>query len=429
MKNLQQQLDLIYTGCITLIILAHFSPAPRFTSIFIGVLCFIWVFIDWGFKKKWDALKGNKLAFLFIGLSLLNLLGMLYSEDQKAALFVAERRTSLFIFPIILSTIFLKQISVQRILFTVVVGCFLTSFIGFLYSLSQYISGNGGSDLFYNDNLLLLFKMQAVYFAFFTNVSVFIVIHLISKGFFNKTFKYFAFFLIAWFILINFLMASRLSIIILYLTGISFLAIYLIRSKKYKTLLISLFGVIVLLLTIVIIFPKTMNRFKAITNIEYDFENTNRINHFNDAPKKENWNGLNIRLAIWACATETYKESAFIGYGSGDAYAALRKKYEEKKFHFALQEDYNTHNQYLDFGLSFGILGVLVLIASILYPILVAFKQGNYLYLAFLILLATSMLTENILNRNMGIIFYGLLNSLMAFHLIPSTSNQEQEIV
>jgi len=422
LKILNTKVETLYTLCLSLIIISHFGPLPKLTNLFICILCFVWIFIDNGFKKKIEALKANRLALLFIAFSLLNLIGLLYSENIKEALFLAERRSSLFIFPIILGSISISPKNVKKILFTVVISCFLNSFIGIGYSLTKYISmGNGDVDVFFNDNLLVLFKMQAVYFAFFTNVSIFITIYLLHGGFFKRTFiKYLAAFLIVWFVLINFLLASRLSIIMLYFTGISFLFIYLFHKKQWKTLLTS-GGIIILGLISFISFPSnTLNRFKAISNTEYNYENTNPINHHNNAPKTENWNGLNIRFAIWTCALEKWKERPLIGFGSGDVQQALRDQYTANKFHKGLDENYNTHNQYLDFGLSFGLIGLIVLLSILILPGIHAFKTENYLYIAFVLLFATSMLTENMLNRNMGIVFYSLLNCLLAFHLKPT---------
>ena len=76
---------------------------------------------------------------------------------------------------------------------------------------------------------------------------------------------------------------------------------------------------------------------------------------------------------------------------------------------------YNSHNQYFQVMLSAGILALVFLLLSILIPLYVAFKQKNYLWFSNTALIAICFLTENIIGRHDGVIFYGLFNAILAF--------------
>jgi O-antigen ligase len=172
-------------------------------------------------------------------------------------------------------------------------------------------------------------------------------------------------------------------------------------------------GFLLAVVGLTILFPKVLKRFGSITHFEYRFDNTNPINHFNGEIKAENWNGLNTRLALWTCARDVIKEKPILGTGIGDVQDDLVKAYKEKNFIFALESNYNSHNQYLDVLLSNGALGLFVFLSFLIYVIQYARQTKNWLLLTILFVFLMSFFTENILNRNQGVVLFSLFIFLL----------------
>lgn len=76
---------------------------------------------------------------------------------------------------------------------------------------------------------------------------------------------------------------------------------------------------------------------------------------------------------------------------------------------------YNTHNEYLNQWLSFGILGILLFMVVLGIQYRKAIQQKNTLYLFLLIILSITFLTENVLSRQQGVVFYAVFTALFFY--------------
>ena len=83
---------------------------------------------------------------------------------------------------------------------------------------------------------------------------------------------------------------------------------------------------------------------------------------------------------------------------------------------------YNTHNEYLNQWLSFGLIGAILFIFILFMHYRKAFTTKNTLYLFLLIILSVTFFTENILSRQHGVVFFSLFTSL--FFFIPAISKK-----
>ena len=83
---------------------------------------------------------------------------------------------------------------------------------------------------------------------------------------------------------------------------------------------------------------------------------------------------------------------------------------------------YNTHNQYFDVFLKYGILGLLLFFIFLFWGI----KNKNPIYWFFLFLILFSMLTENIFNRQIGIVFFNFFNTLIFLSYLKSKKTQNE---
>jgi O-antigen ligase len=121
-------------------------------------------------------------------------------------------------------------------------------------------------------------------------------------------------------------------------------------------------------------------------------------------------NSLKVRSVIFSCSISLIPESLPLGLGPAETQKKLNACFgNEPVFR---SHSFNTHNQYLDYLLSLGIPGFLFLVLILLAGFMVAWKDYNQLFLSFLILSFITMLGENILNRQSGVVFFCLMFSL-----------------
>lgn len=361
--------------------------------------------IGWNLFKESPVLLMLIIPFFVFGLS------VFISNDWLEGWKMLEKKLCLFIFPLIISIHQPDEREWNKSLLYLLFVFVAVTILCLLYQFYGFVIGVGDSGMFYNDLLIGLLNMQAVYFSWY--VTIFMVIVAWLKVNQKLSWKS-ACIVMSYLLVINILLASRIA---LFLSLIVVAVFIIIRLRKVVGLRKSVFiGALLMgcLSTSVILFPQTFNRVKSIGNTTVNFNNTNPINHFNGEIKKENWNGLNTRLAIWACAVRAIRKNVLVGFGIGDTEKALREAYEEKNFVFGLTNNFNSHNQYLDILLNAGVIGFLIILGAWFKLIQFAIKKVNYLLLIFIAISLLVMLTENILNRNQGVFFFSFFISLFS---------------
>lgn len=114
------------------------------------------------------------------------------------------------------------------------------------------------------------------------------------------------------------------------------------------------------------------------------------------------------RYLIFGSSLKGISQSLPFGVGIGDKNDVLAKIYEETGEDYAIQAQYNSHNIYLDAMLTMGIPGLLLLLAALAVPTVMAWRRRDFILISLIFSVAFSGLFEAILNRQMGIMFVGL---------------------
>ncbi|RFC55960.1 O-antigen ligase family protein [Brumimicrobium aurantiacum] len=392
----------------------HLLPLMYFTGIF-TLLIFLFVLTQGNLKERITLLVRNKSFWMLLIPFLIYALSMATSEDLHSAWKSLEIGISLLIFPIIIGLIKIERKDIIIFLKSLV---FLVAFLPVLGFIQQYFTYLEVQDtgLFYNDNLVSILDKQAVYYGFFINVALLTLFILWKKGEIrNTSTKILG---VTSFILLvstQYLLASRIAIALTVLMILAFAILFMISFLNRIQVLIFATGFIVLAFVMLFSFPKVLKRFQSIQHVEYRFDNPNPINHFNGEIKKENWNGLNTRLAIWECSIDAIQLKPIFGHGIGDGQQELYNIYEDKNFILAKSSNYNTHNQYLHFALIGGIIGFLAYLGHLLYFLRISLKKKHWLLFGFIFIYLITGLTENILGRNQGVVFISLTLSILVY--------------
>jgi len=121
------------------------------------------------------------------------------------------------------------------------------------------------------------------------------------------------------------------------------------------------------------------------------------------------WNSVNLRLLEWQASWSIIKKTWLTGVGTGDGQNAMKLYYASYN-PSTMDMDFNSHNQYFETILELGIIGLISLLCCFFLP---GFRPWNsILYLSFILLFSLMCLTESMLARQKGIVFFTLFQSL-----------------
>ncbi len=121
------------------------------------------------------------------------------------------------------------------------------------------------------------------------------------------------------------------------------------------------------------------------------------------------------RLEFWRAAMGIIKKHWLIGVGTGDVRIAFAKEYDEMHSNLKPEFRLRSHDQYLEIGVGFGLIGLVWFLFSLIYPGIKTKKIYSYVYFVFLMIFMLSMLSEDTLETQAGVTFYAFFNSFFLF--------------
>ncbi len=356
------------------------------------------------FIKKKD-FKIAKLAvvkvLLFSSVFLMYLIGVLCSENKEEAFGFVVKTAPLLMFPLAIGILTKHKVNREKlrmVLSVYIAALALTLFWNHLYlSFTTSALSNWEYRLAFEKYT----NVHGTYFAIWIAFGIFI---LISKAFRAHKIKlFFVCSLIAYFVFWQIVIGARLPFVTTSLLVFAYL-IHKIRDKKKKVYLL----VSIVIVAICFIF---FNHKQLIEKVDFSLPKGDyHLQH-------ETMTSEHIRGGIYFCSSKLILKKWLFGYGIGDVNDQLDTCYKEEIDSNVYQiKQYNAHNQYLQIFLSSGVIGGLIFILSILFGMRYAYRQKIMGYLAFSVLVATCFLTENILSRHDGVLFYAFFNSIFIFY-------------
>jgi O-antigen ligase len=192
-------------------------------------------------------------------------------------------------------------------------------------------------------------------------------------------------------------LASRMGFIAL--TVIMLLSlILLLKVPNYVKLSIVL-SIVFIQLFLIFNFPTLKEKFIGLFNYNLD---ENSYKHRAD-----------VRLTIWQSCLEIIKENPLLGVGLGDVEQKLLDKYKRFNYTEGLDRRYNAHNQFLQTTVEVGVLGLATLLFVMGVSISFAITKKNFVSLCFLSIALLFFLSESILVRQKGIVFFSFFMPLL----------------
>lgn len=378
-----------------------------FPMLFNNIAIFIFIFFSL-LNIKRARLKQNFINYLFPLIFLLSLFSLIYTCNFDSGIKMIEKILSFVIFFLFVPTLSITKDQINKVLNLFVIGSILVLFI-FLTIAFSHVLNTGSFYIFNTENLVnenyffyhrftKPFDIHAVYFGIYLVFSSCILLNDFQNK--NKKVK-----------------LKRLIILFIFAIGIYLTQSFAVLSVYFIVLLVFLLHLNrrkinfkkMSLLALLILLPVTIFYQKAKVFDGKVF----KYNIVEDV-HSNNWNSLNIRLAKWECAIEVFKENNFLlGSGVGCTQDKLDEMYLKKNFTIGINKRFNTHNQYLHYLITLGILGLVAYLMFLVAAFYKSLKSSNFLLFSLLAIIIICGVTENIFGLNDGIVFFASIYYLV----------------
>ena len=382
---------------LSVLLIVSISISNAVTNILFGLLAIVYFY--YLRKKKLVFALNNKTFYLALLLLIVcsittNLIVSHHVVDHK----IISRFLYILIIPIILSNLSKQKIAVGFILATTI--CILLA----LFNIIKYYIEFNNIPLANDAEVSELLRIERPYLGFICVLGVLFSLYLIDKNRLSKLCYLFPFFT---FLFVGFI-AARLSMLSL-IISICFL---FLKYKKISVLIKSVTTLVTAGLLILFV-----------------FNNKNLYNRFFVNSDFETIKAYEPRIEIWNCINKISQSpefSSIIGLGSNEvAEKKLLSCYEvnieniSKKEYF-LNTKFNTHNQFLYFYITSGLVGLFLFLFFIFEVFNLTkttiSKTLFFVFLSFLII-------ENVFQRQLGCVITAILIAFLVNNQKHKTLN------
>lgn len=395
----------------SLAVLPLLSMAMVNIAILFFVIAGVWCYIT---KSKSLLNKKDILKSLF-WLSLpftMYLMGLFWSLDIKNGFSFVERSYVFFLFPLLIfccqiyDSIKIKTFIQIYIIASSIFSCVVFLFITYKILIGKILIEN--SDYFSVVSLRAELDRIPIIHEHPIYLSLMLALALILL-FYNRFKKKWLNVGIVLVIIPTLLLASSRGPLLALIIVFSCIIIQNNKNRLRALLLLFLFFISIVFVTF---FSPLNSRIKEISTTKSFY------------PEGIHHNSFNIRNGIYKCAFEISKQVPIYGFGTGSVQGVLNSCYE-KSFNTNVYEKkiYNTHNQYFHFYISFGLLGFIIIVYSFILFFKRALIINDNSYFYFLVFFLICFLTENIINRNTGIVLFSIFNSLFYYRTYLENDN------
>lgn len=374
----------------------------KFSSICVVIFGLFSIIRLFKIKKKF-----NKNLLLFSGFYFLYLIGLLFTENIKFSQGLLERNLTWLLAPfLIYFTISITKKERFNILFLFSVATFLFGVFYLFQGIYNYFL-EGNSSVFYNTSLTSFTGFHPVYFSSYTLFSFIILLHGFKEKYIKKSILKQS---ILWSFttLILILLSSKTILFVFLIFSIFYIGKYLQTLKKLFLLPFFIIGFIILIFS----FATTKDRINDSIFSKWELLQKDQF-LYNDA-----FTGITLRLITWKFVAKKFfkEENVFLGTGTGDGQDFIDSVYKEHKMDTGGYLGFNMHNQYLEYLIKFGFIGLLFFITIVFLFLKKAIQNKDALYLWFLIIFLSFSFTESTLEVHRGIVFFTLFNFFLYYN-------------
>ena len=360
---------------------------------------------DW--RYKWRLFNKPGLSALFLVYYLWVVIGGIYSPEKEVAERILILKIPFAAWAILLTTSGLKTSKAESL-----VSAFILSLgLGVLYAVIQ--SGvaflyDGQAKAFNAFFLLRYYNVSPHYFGLYLNLAY----GLLLSGLFRREYilsrRWLSFLLLLLMVAMVMLLAVRMQYLVF--VAVTLLVIFLDSGRLSRAQRLSwLGGAVAVLLIALSLLPGPRQRIIDSFNELVSFKEM--VDNKQTNPRKFLWrDGIRVIVDHW-----------LIGTGTGAEDAALYHEFKDEKALFWDGRDtftladtgYNYHNAYLQHWAAHGLVGFAILVLMFLVPLWRGKLEVRQA--VFLMICALSFLTESMLQRQAGVLFFSFFYGVFFF--------------
>ncbi|TPV34960.1 O-antigen ligase family protein [Paucihalobacter ruber] len=339
-------------------------------------------------KSDFKVLKSKAYIMLLVLIAYIGIRSCFVAENADDINFIKKILLAL-ILPIVFLPVKDKSPIIKAFIFSVFF-CVLISFFNLIVYISESKSFNFTNGDIINDVLIV----ERLYLGFLCCISFALSFVLYKESSQNlKSLLVFNIIICFSFLVI---ISARIGLIsIVFISLYYFYSLFSIRK--------AIFATILLVTSIIVVF-------------QFNHNLRNRVFYSNDIHenyffKLKEWEP---RIVIWECGYKIFNnmDNPFLGQGLYYTKNNLVKCYsytieKEDRKKFFLEKQYNTHNQFIDLTLNYGLLALFIFLAFL--SALFYQAKNNFRLISLLFLLLFFGFVENFFHRQIGVYLFSLI--------------------
>ncbi len=357
------------------------------------------------FRDSWRLTKESLTIQLFTALFIIILLSILTSEKFDYRFSFIERYLCLLGFPIAFSSFRLSQRDVESLLFVFVGVCTVCAIYSLISTLIVYDLSL--TDFAIPENLSYFswvlpetLNLKSNYYSLFVGFCLIII----SEKLFRKSQRH-----------------HKILFILLFCFLFMFLALLSSRTSFFAVVIVFVFYLLTMFFqnkfrvgkSLVIVAGLV---FLVVAALQVPFLHSKIIQVLEGGTKGD------PRYILFQCGWRLFSENFLFGVGICDVKEIALRCYDTFNDGEAIENKYNFHNAFLQIAVSTGILGLVAFTALLANLFVQAIKAKRITHVGFIFLFTLGCITESLLTRNKGLIFFSTFASLL-FILKPYEKN------
>lgn len=392
----------------TLLLVAMASlPLTNWLMLPIAILLLLNWIVEWNWNEKRQNLKQQKAMpalICFSAIYLNNFLGYLLSSNKAMALTGFDCGLWFLIAPMVMLTYAPSLFTRKRIrtaFWAFSFSTLLHIFIILAIALKKYVIT--GQSIYFYYTFLSVLKHPSYVALYIVTSSLFVLDQLIRH---NKTLRPLQKVLIVCMLVIFtisiILLQSKAGILsFCFVAALWFITRFFTKKSRIIPGIAIIAGVI---LAVGALYSSGMIKKNRISETLEQIEN-----------HKENPYGHNsseVRLTLWHSSWEVIQKNMPWGVGTGDAADALRLNSLTHNYRNVIGGHYNAHCQYLQALMDTGIVGLVLLLTYLFFPLVEGIRSKNSLFYSFAIVVILNISVECMFNVRSGVDFIAITNIL-----------------
>lgn len=340
------------------------------------------------------------LSVLFLSMYFLNLLGLAWTNNMSVGMEQLEYKLSFLLVPAVF-LVYRSTLNRSHWMTAFIYGLAVTALWMLVYAAYRSISDEHDNRWGYFEESLLCIFMHRSYTAAYFVIGV--ALSMVGWLKENKSFWWIFTLLFSMVIILSGSKAGVMSFVIVILWSLMSYTIQTraLNGKRVFSILIASTALLFL------VFKSNVNRRfgiikTAISEIQWD-----------NNPSTES---TTARLLMWNASYEVWKMHPFFGVGTGDVNDELVEWNQDRANRGVAESRLNAHNQFLNFSVQFGIVGVLVLTMVFILLFYWAIQFNDQVLAMLTVVFFINFFFESFLETRAGILPFTVL--LLSYLLV-----------